>query len=135
MNFATFYQDGGVFMHVITILAVVVATVLIRRIGALRHTFRDPGETGVRERDALSPAVITAILMTGVLGTAMGWLEINAAIRTVPLDQWPLAATMGMQVASYTLVWALLCAVPLTIGHGVLGHFETRMRRLAPTPA
>ncbi|MCH9683569.1 MAG: hypothetical protein K0V04_19175 [Deltaproteobacteria bacterium] len=137
MSFTTFYQDGGVFMHVITLLSGIVATVMVRRLGAIHRSFHDPNQRGPRfpHRDVLSPALILAILFTGLLGSAMGWLELSAALRTVPVDQWPLAVTMGMQVASYTFVWALLCVVPMTIGHGVIGHLETRLRRLAPLVA
>ncbi|MCA9711689.1 MAG: hypothetical protein KDK70_37990 [Myxococcales bacterium] len=131
-SFSEFYQDGGVFMHVITVFAFICCTQLLRRVGTIRRTFRDPGEQLLRLRrgDVLTPTLIVAGLLTGIAGTSLGWIEANAAIRTVPFEHWPMAASRGMQIASYTLVWSLLCAVPLVLGHGVLRHFEERLRVL-----
>lgn len=132
MDFAQFYQTGGVFMHVITLLSLVVGGVMLRRVGTIRRSFRDPKEQlgRLRRGDVLTPSLLAAIVMSGMLGTGFGWLELNAALRTIPTEQWPMAQSLGGQIASHPLVWSLLCAVPLTIGHGMLRYFEERLRSL-----
>lgn len=132
MDLAQFYRDGGVFMHVVSLFTIIGGALLVRRVGTIRRSFRDPHEQLLRLRrgDDLTPTLIVTGLLAGAAGTGLGWLSVTAAIRTVPYDQWPLAASMGVQVASYPLVWSLLCAVPLVLGHGVLCHFEQRLRVL-----
>lgn len=131
-DFGQFYQDGGVFMHVITLLTLITTGIMLRRVGTIRRTFRDPSEqlSRLRRGDPVTPALIAAIVLSGALGTSLGWIAVHAALRTVPFEQWPMAASLGLQIASYTIVWSLLCAVPLTLGHGVLRHFEERLRVL-----
>lgn len=132
MSFVQFYQDGGVFMHVITLFALVCAGLLVRRTGTIRRAFRDPHQQLMRLRrgDVLTPTLVVACLLAGAAGTGLGWQSVNAALRTIPYEQWPMAASLGLQITTYPLVWALLCAIPLVLGHGVLRHFEHRLRVL-----
>jgi hypothetical protein len=132
MEFAEFYQHGGVFMHAVTLLSIIVAARLLSRVAGIRRTFRDPGRSlaRLRQGDPLTPALVASVALVGALGTALGFIEVQAALRTVPIEQWPMANSMGSQIALYTLVWGLLCAIPLTLGHGVLAFFEHRLRAL-----
>jgi len=131
-DFSQFYQDGGVFMHVVTLFSIISGVLLIRRVGTIRKTFRDPNEQLMRLRrgDVLTPTLICAAVLSGALGTALGWISVFAAVPTVAPEQMHLAAMMGAKIATYTVAWSLLCAVPLTIAHGVLRHFEDRLRVL-----
>jgi hypothetical protein len=131
-SFSEFYQHGGVFMHVVTLLSLIVGGVMLRRAGTIRRSFRDPKEQlfHLRRGDVLTPALLATMVMAGVLGTGLGWIEVHAALRTVPAEQWAMAQSMGGQIATYPLVWSLACAVPLTLGHGVLRYFEERLRAL-----
>lgn len=132
MDFSQFYQDGGVFMHVITLLSLFAGVRLVGRVVGIRRTFRDPSEQLARLRrgDSLTVALIATIVLVGGLGTALGWTEVHAALQTVPTEMWAMAFSMGAKICAYPLVWALLLAVPLTLGHGVLAHFEGRLRSL-----
>ncbi|MEX1368510.1 MAG: hypothetical protein AB1Z98_35605 [Nannocystaceae bacterium] len=132
MDFGEFYRDGGVFMHVITLLTLITGAGLLRRAGTIRRTFRDPNEQLARLRGGgvSVPSMVAATVMTGLLGTALGWISVQAAVQSVSPDVVFLAAARGNAIATYPLVWSLLCAVPLTLGHGVLRHFEHGLRSL-----
>jgi hypothetical protein len=132
MDFASFYQDGGVFMHVVTLLTAFVAIGMVRRVGTMRRAFRSPTEQlgPLRQAGAAVPSLVAAIVMAGTLGTALGWIEVHAALLTVPRDQWMLAGSLGLRISTYPLVWSLLCAIPLMLGHGAMRHFEQRLRGL-----
>lgn len=132
MDFGQFYQDGGVFMHVITLLTIITGIGLVRRATTIRRTFRDPNEQLARLRSGgvAFPSLAAAIVMVGTLATGLGWISVQAAVQTVPGDMAFLAASRGYGIAAYPLVWSLLCAVPLTLGHGALRHFEQRLRGL-----
>jgi len=131
-DFPEFYQHGGVFMHVLTLLGIATSVLLVRRIGGIRRTFRDPSEqvARLRRREVLTPTFICAMLLCGVLGTSMGLISVTALVPTVDPSRIIAAMMMGGSIALYPLVWSLLLAVPLTIGHGVLRHFEERLRVL-----
>lgn len=132
MDFGQFYQEGGVFMHVITLLSLIVIGVMLRRMRTIQRTFRDPKEQLARLRrgDVLTPALLASMVMAGVLGTALGWIQINEALQTIPLERWEMARALGERIAINPLVWALSCAVPLTLGHGVVRVLEERLRGL-----
>ena len=131
-SFSQFFQDGGVFMHVITLLTLFVGGVMLRRVRTIRQTFRDPKEQlgRLRRGDVLTPSLVAAMVMVGLLGTGLGWIQIQAALQSIPHEQWAMAQSLGGRIAAYPLVWSLLCAVPLTLGHGVLRYFEERLRSL-----
>lgn len=132
MDFSQFYRDGGVFMHVITLLTLITGFGLVRRLATIRRTFQDPKEQLVRLQHSgvALPSMIAAIVMVGALGTALGTISVHAAVLTVPPESAFLAASRGHGIAAYTIAWSLLCAVPLTLGHGALRLFEHRLRGL-----
>jgi hypothetical protein len=137
MEFAQFYQEGGVLMHAVTLLSLIAGVRLLRRASGIRRTFRDPASQRARLRrgDPLTPALVAAVVLVGALGTVSGWVDVHAALRTVPTDQWAMAFSFGSQIAAYPLLWGLLCAVPLTLGHGVLALIEARLRGLVDARA
>ena len=122
VSFLEFYQHGGVAMHAISVLGIAATVMLVKRYGAMKRGAPRPGG------DPLGLAFILAALGFGVLGVALGWIELNAALRTVPTDSWPAALNRGGQIVAYPLAWALLVAIPLTLVRGVVGHIEQRVR-------
>lgn len=132
MEFSQFYQDGGVFMHVVTLLSLVAGIRLVRRAGGIRRTFRDPRSERARLRwgDPLTPALVACTVLVGMLGAVLGLSEVQAAISTIPPELHSIAEARGSQIAVYPLTWALMLAIPLTLGHGVLAYCEARLRGL-----
>ncbi len=137
MDFGQFYQDGGVFMHVITLLTIITGAGLLRRCGAFRKSVGDSREMLARigTTGAVAPSMLAAIVMVGMLGTSLGWVSVHSALETIPPEHWQLSSSRGGKIALYPLVWSLLCAIPLTVGHGVVRRFEQRLRSLAETHA
>ncbi|MEM7153990.1 MAG: hypothetical protein AAF799_14160 [Myxococcota bacterium] len=132
MNFGQFYQDGGVFMHVITLLSIFTAAGLLHRCGAIRGGSRGPRERLVKlsRTGAVAPSMLAAIVMVGLLGTSLGWVSVNAALPSIDPEHWDIASARGYKIVPYPLVWSLICAAPLTLAHGLLRHFEQRLRGL-----
>lgn len=137
MEFAQFYQEGGLFMHVVTLLSLVTGARLLRRGGGIRRMFRDPLSQRARLRwgDPLTPALVAAVVLAGMLGSVLGFAEVHAALQTVPPELRALAQSRGSQIAVIPLVWALMIAIPLTLGHGVLAYLEVRLRGLVDKSA
>jgi hypothetical protein len=132
MEFAQFYQDGGVLMHLVTLLSLIAGARLLARAGGIRRMFRDPASQlpRLRRGDPLTPALVAAVVLVGALGSVSGWVEVHAALQTIPEEHWARAFSMGSQIAVYPLMWGLMCAVPLVLGHGVLAYLEGRLRGL-----
>jgi hypothetical protein len=132
MEFSQFYQEGGIFMHVVTLLSLVTGARLLRRAGGIRRTFRDPAAERSRLRwgDPLTPALVATVVLAGMLGTVSGFGEVHAALLTVPPEVYAMAQSRGSQIALYPLSYALMLAIPLTLGHGLLAYFEARLRGL-----
>lgn len=132
MDFAQFYQHGGVFMHVITLLSFIVGGVMLRRAGTIRRTFQDPKQQldRLRRGNVLTPALLVTTVMVGLLGAGLGMMAVDAALQTVPAEHMAMAQARGEQIAMYPLIWSLVCAVPLTLGHGLMRYFEVRLRDL-----
>jgi uncharacterized membrane protein len=130
MNFAIFYQSGGLFMHAITLLSIVGTILLVRRIRVVRAAFRQP--TAAREllgrRDSLTLTTIVAALGFGALGCLMGAMEAAAAVATVPPAMQFAALLRGASILFIPGAWALMCALPLVLAHGGMRHVEHRLR-------
>jgi len=132
MDFAQFYHHGGFFMHVVTLLSLIAGARLVRRAGGIRRTFRDPASERPRLRwgDPLTPALVATLVLSGMLGAVLGFIDVQAALATIPPELYAVAESQGSQIAVYPLTWALMLAIPLTLGHGVLAYLEARLRGL-----
>lgn len=132
MELSQFYQAGGLFMHVVTLLSFVAGARLVRRAGGIRRTFRAPTAERSRLRwgDPLTPALVATLVLAGMLGAVSGFSEVHAALQTVPPELQAAAESRGSQIAVIPLEWALMLAIPLTLGHGVLAYLEARLRGL-----
>jgi hypothetical protein len=130
MEFAQFYQEGGVLMHLVTILSLIAGARLFARMAGIRRMFRDPKSQlpVLRRGDALTPALVAAVVLSGALGAVSGWVDVHMALQTVPEEMWTRAFSMGSQIAVYPLLWGLTCAVPLVLTHGVLAYLEGRLQ-------
>jgi hypothetical protein len=130
MSFANFYQSGGVLMHLVTILSIAGVVMIARRIRRVRSAFADPSRARglLAIPDSLTVTMIVGALATGLLATCMGWMEAAAAVSTVPPEMQFEAWIRGNQILIIPMVWALMCSIPLVLGHGGLRHFETRLR-------
>lgn len=132
MDFPTFYQTGGIFMHLVTLLALATAVSLAARTWQLRARAHAVlrAESVPKSADPMASAMLLAMVTAGALGAALGWAEMHAALRTVPQDQWHLALSRGGQIVMNPLVWSLLCALPLLLVRGGVSHFESRLLAL-----
>lgn len=127
MTFSQFYQQGGVFMHLITLCVIGGVVSIALRTRDARRTMVAPHRPTALD-GGTTPWLIAAGLMFGVAGTLMGVIELGAALRTIPLESWPIALSRGGQITVYPLTWAMLAFAPLVLVHGALRHFERRMR-------
>ncbi len=133
-DFPEFYQQGGVFMHLITLLTLASAGLLAKEALGIRGLVRrvtagkpPPAAT----EDRLTLAFIIGALMFGLLGATFGIIETCAALRTVPPEHHTLALMRAIPIALSPLAWSLLLAAPLVIGRAVVGTVDARLRALA----
>lgn len=109
------YQDGGIIMHVITVLSAF-AVVLLVRAGAWARR-------GVARR---SPGavlhLVVAVVFAGVFGVVEGFQQVFAALSTVPPEHQARAMARGASIAVIPLGWAMVCATVLVLWHGLVHH-------------
>ncbi|MCA9714415.1 MAG: MotA/TolQ/ExbB proton channel family protein [Myxococcales bacterium] len=120
-----FYQNGGIFMHTVT-LTLVGALVSL----AIHITTR---ARSPRHLD-LAAGLVRAGALFGALGTVMGLIETGMALSTIgDLAVWPRALARALPIALYPTAWALLCASPVVAALCVLRFRHARVREsLAP---
>lgn len=131
MSFPEFYQSGGFFMHAISLTAIAAVAGIAMRARAVRRVLNRPADergNGAALGSAAAPWVVVAIVVFGALGSAMGWIELMAAIQTVPGPQQRLAFARGGQFMMAPLAWSLMLAAPIVLCHAVLARFEHRVR-------
>lgn len=109
------YQDGGITMHLITLLSAL-AVVLLVRAGALArrgHAARTHG---------IILHLVVAIVFTGVFGVVDGFRQVFEAVVTVPPELQSLAMARGASLAVIPLGWGMMCATVLVLWRGVVLH-------------
>ncbi len=119
-DFTIFYQNGGLFMHFITVTgAVALAAVLlhgrIQRMGA-----QDRDMLRVADRVA---AIGVAIGLTGMLFGCFDLFMALTMIDPATIDAVRLmqAAARGASLAPIPLAWGFVCAVPIWIATTIRG--------------
>lgn len=133
-NFAQFYQQGGVFMHLITLFALVGSGLLASRAMRLRGLVRRV--TAAKpppppEHEGLLVGLMLAAALAGCLGATFGVIETFAALRTVPPEHHILALGRAVPLALSPFAWSLMLVIPLVLGRAVVSSVEARLRRLA----
>ncbi len=108
-DFFEFYQFGGFFNHVVTLLALVALASLVRHAVRPQRPGADLSLLQLTERFAgLGVAA-------GVLGTVFNMIEMSAALATVDAELFLPAANRGLSLVPIPLAWSLLCAIPIWI--------------------
>src|SRR5690606_10457392 len=105
MSFATFYAQGGLFMHVITMCTIGATLALLVY---LKEGRAQPN----RGRGlALARSLARAGLMAGALGTLFGFMELAAVLDSLDsLDKWPNVMARGSSISLVTLTFGIMCA-------------------------
>jgi hypothetical protein len=117
VEFAQFYQDGGFFMHVITVLGAIATGALVR--GVLERRMANARGLVIAPNN-LVPRLSAVVVLVGVLATIDGCTQLLAALRTVPEAQWSLAGAHGGQIVLIPIGWALTIASTLLFADAML---------------
>lgn len=126
MDFAQFYQNGGITMHLILMVSAVAGVFLLRSI------------KGIRNQRDVNPMLDVIVGLTGgaflfgLFGALTGFIEIGAALQSVDMEQWPFALSRGVPIALYPLTFAAMCGTPLALAVVALRYTAARK---AATPA
>lgn len=113
-DFMTFYQNGGVFMHLITITAAVGIAAVVMHARSKKAGAEQAQLLRVADR------VAGIAVAFGALGLLFGLLDMCAALSMIDpaqIDAVQLiqAAARGGAIAPAPLTWSLMCAVPIWI--------------------
>ena len=133
-NFAQFYQQGGVFMHLITLFALTSTGLLASRAVRLRGLVRrvTAGKPPPpAEHEGLILGLMVAAGLAGALGATFGLIETGAALRSVAPEHQMMALARALPIALSPFAWSLLLLIPMVLGRAVVGAVEARLRRLA----
>lgn len=111
-RFAEFFQSGGVFLYVVSLLGVAgiaagIAAVVDRR----------------RPVALACIGIGAACLIAGGLGTYLGIEEAKHAVTMVSAEHRAEALTRGISIAMNTTVWAGLLSAPALLG-GFIAFFR-----------
>ncbi|KIG14595.1 hypothetical protein DB30_06650 [Enhygromyxa salina] len=118
-NFYAFYQNGGLFMHFISLGAAVALTSVVLHGRARRMGSDDPKLLHLADR------VGGLCLAVGLLGSVFGMIEAGAALSTVEPALFEQASARAQAIVPVTVAWALMCAIPIwtaTAVHRVRGR-------------
>ena len=104
-EFASWYQNGGGFMHYILLLALSGAA-----LGLLAAL--------TRRRALVSGALLNAAacLVIGIVGWQIGLVDMRNAAATVAPDQLAMVVERGSEIAIVPLHFAALACVPAVLG-------------------
>jgi hypothetical protein len=117
VELAQFYQGGGFFMHILSVLGALATGALVRSVverrsaAARGHVFSPSG---------LVPRLAAVIVLVGVLALVDGTMQLMAALQTVELYQWARAFARGGQLVVIPLGWALTIASTLLFADALL---------------
>ncbi len=115
-DFFEFYQFGGFFNHVVTLLCLgSLATLVLHAVGPRRAGGEAP-LLGLADRFTI------LAVAAGVLGTLFNTIEMGAALSTIAAEHYMPAMARGMSLVPIPLAFALLCAIPLGVATGCLRH-------------
>ena len=118
MGFAQFYQDGGFFMHVITVIGAVATGALVR--GVLeRRIAKARGVALPGPSHMVSRLALVAVLV-GMLATIDSLVQVCAALRTIAMSEWPLALLRCGELVGIPLSWSLVVASSLLFADAML---------------
>jgi hypothetical protein len=113
-DFLTFYLNGGLFNHLVTIGLAVATSSLVFHARA-----RD--QAGIRWLRLADRALLGCVGL-GLLGTLLGIIDASAALATIPAEQFMVAQAQAAGLAVIPLAWALVGAIPLGIVASVQAH-------------
>lgn len=106
-NFSAFYQNGGLFMHFISLGAVAALTSVL-----LHGRARRMGNDDAKLLD-LANHMAGLCVIVGVLGSVFGLMELGAALSMVEPELFTRAALRGGSIVLVTFGWGLMCAIPI----------------------
>lgn len=117
MDFAQFYQEGGVFMHPIFLLGLVSCAA-------------GPLALLIRARAMSITAIVVGLLCLaiGLAGYLLGMVEVHSALQTVARDQYEMARERGTEIAMVPLYFGAAASAPGVLG-GLLGLVLARFKR------
>jgi hypothetical protein len=113
-DFFQFYENGGFFMNVISLMALAGLATLVS------HAVSNHGAVGETRLLSLVDRLGWLTLAAGALGTAFGAIDVCWAVSTVDASDFMPAAAVGGAIALITLCWGLMCAIPLWLASACL---------------
>ena len=137
-EFGQFYQQGGVFMHLVTLLSLAAAGILAThavRLRTLAKRVLAAKPAGESVDFGLVGGLTLAAIMSGVLGATFGFMELAGALRTIPAAQHDAALLRALPLAVTPFAWALMLGTPLVLGRAVVSSIDNRLRRLSNATA
>ena len=114
-DFSVFYFNGGVFMHVITVMAGLGAVAMVQH-GRARRS----GDARL-DRLRLSERIAFVCVMIGLLGTLFGVFDLCMALSMIEGSTEDLirAGARGAGIAPIPFAWGLMCAIPIWLAGAV----------------
>jgi hypothetical protein len=120
VGFAAFYQDGGFFMHVITLLGAVTAGALVRGVVERRIAKARGVEIVASSGTVLRLSLI--VVLVGVLATIDATVQACHALQTISIEQWPRAIVRCGELVGIPLAWSMIVASTLLFADAVIGR-------------
>ena len=130
-NILEFYAGGGLFMHLITILAAAAGFYTVKSAAILKWGERNHGNELFCASIALATRLTTACVAVSVLGTFLGCREVFQIIGQVPADEYAAALTKGLGLAFTTVGWAMMVAIPTFLA-GTIVRYRYAIKCMTP---
>lgn len=128
MDVSQFYQDGGAWMHAITLLTVVAAGAIVGQTLQFRHIGAGGGTVSPSR---FVPRVTATLLLVGALATLDGFSQVASAMLTVAAEDY---VPVGMRGTQYALIpgqFALACAGLVMLAYAIVDDGRSRIAATA----
>lgn len=114
-------------MHAVSMFMLTAGSVIVAGLARGAKSGADsPVSVRARAASDLVGHLLGLAVVAGVLGTAFGFIELCAALETIPKDQWSAAMARAVPIALTPLSWSLMLLLPMGLIHAVTRYAEQR---------
>ena len=112
-SFAQFYQDGGLFMHVVSLTALASTFFVAKSALMVRKSEPRAVEPRIDPTLRLATHLAWLTLPIGLLGTMFGMMEVAGALLRAPEPVALKHIAQGLAISLNTSAWATMVAISL----------------------
>lgn len=121
-SFPRFYAEGGLFMHLTTLLAVAALFYTLKGAAILQWADRNRGNELFVVTTQFATRLLALCLAVSAFGTLIGCLQVCHLVMQAPPNQFAYAMAKGLGIACHTVVWGLALSIPTALANALIRY-------------